>query len=1396
MTEAEKKPRWLRRLAIGLLAIVVLAPSLIAAAVRSPLVREYARQEAERAIRGELGLSGVIADVDIEPRTLSLVAREIVLDHPKHGRFVEAKLLRIRPSWWALLRGRVDLHNISIDGASLWLVLRDGKLINGPVTKPSSGAAIDVDLPFHKLWLKRSRLFVDAGQDGGGELPSIALFLDSTRDDALGFELTSRGGDVEYRGTKQKIQGLDLRGKLTAEKLQVELLRLRTPELAVSVRSAALQLPAAKEFHGELELALALDQLNRWPLPLELPALEGQLRLKASLRSAADGLHGDARLALKRAAMKKFGFGESVELDLKLEPKQLRFQGAAELIRDGGRVDLAGTLGLVDHLPLSVRARVVDVEFAKLMEQLDVSPDAIVDWTLAGNFELRGTLDPLDLRGPLRMPTRDFRVLRDAWHVSPARNIVGVASANLAGTVAIKPAGIFFQNFDVSMRNSKLRVAEVLLGFEEDLRVRAVGELFDLRDASPLVDFPVSGRGVVDVHVDGKFDEPIVAGHMRFKDFAFNTYPFGDVESDFVLQDEAQAVRFPELIAKKGNSRYKARDFVLDFRNRRLAITAGMQFERFSLQDFYHVFHYENDERYTDYQALVSGFADMHYSLGFPGDSPRGSLRADLDFALEDGEINGFRFPRGELIGSWLWLDHQQGYKGGELQVERFALQKGDGTVHISGRLALGGKLDMVVLGDRISLRDTEGLADRVPELSGHYGVTGVVKGSPSLPRVELDVIGSGIAYRGELLGDARGYVRLTDKSDPWIQEALTWEQDNPPPAAACGHGREGLARGVWPEDPPLVTSEGLLPALDAPMAFVVCGSAFRGRLEFDLALGRTRVYPTRGDLRMRDFPLAKILNKQKFSADQGALSGLLQLRGGAMLTPAQLAGRVRLDTLKVAQLGVVLENEGPILAQFEQGAFQVQQAAFMAPGSELKIEGGGSLRDGLSLSLSGSVDLSILPSFSPLLHEASGSVQLGVKLSGQLDHPAVYGQARVEGASLQLEELPAMPIESIDAEVTFSAERVLIERVSAQLLGGSVALSGAAALRGQEIGSYRLEIDADRLALSPREGVDLIVGGRGALSWQRGDRLPRLAGTLRLGRTRYTRPITMGRLISDFTKKTRADVDTYDPKLDRLSLDLRVVQSEPIKVQNNLIEAELTIDDGKEPFRLIGTDQRFGVLGNMDIRHGMLRVRDRPFTIKDGEIRFDNASKVEPHFDVQADTDVRRTAAMGQLHWHIGVHAWGTPESFQFELVSDPYLSQDDIALLLAVGMTHIELVQMQAATLTSTAAFEALATVTGVEREVKRALPAIDDVQIASAYSLRSNRTEPQLFLGKRIADRLRLRASTGLSQSRDFSTGVEYQLSDKTSVGAIYNNKNSTSASQLGDVGVDLKWRLEFD
>ncbi|HEX2676353.1 MAG TPA: translocation/assembly module TamB domain-containing protein, partial [Polyangiales bacterium] len=608
----------------------------------------------------------------------------------------------------------------------------------------------------------------------------------------------------------------------------------------------------------------------------------------------------------------------------------------------------------------------------------------------------------------------------------------------------------------------------------------------------------------------------------------------------------------------------------------------------------------------------------------------------------------------------------------------------------------------------------------------------------------------------------------------------------------------EGLARSSWPTDPPLRTAEGPQPALDVPMAYLVCGDAFDGRVSFDLAVGRTQVYPLRGKLGFAAFPFGKLLPRHaKQPPPEGTVTGVLNLRGGALLTPAQLAGDVRLDTLEVGQLGVKLKNDGPLIASFDAGKFSIERASFAGPGSVLTVKGGGSLDNGLALELNGDLDLGILPSFSRALSEAHGRASLDFKVSGRLDNPAVFGRASVTKGMLRMNALP-FPVEDIDGNVTFSAQRLIFENWKAQLLGGNVTVNGAAALEGTSIGSFRLDIGAERLALAPREGVQLTVGGQTALAWQKGERLPKLTGTLRLSRTRYTRSITMGRTLGDFTKKERKEIETYDPEADMLALDLRIVDSEPMHVENNLIDATIAIDDAKEPFRLVGTDQRFGVLGNMNIRRGTVRLRDRAFEIKEGEITFDSAVRVQPSFDVHAVTDVRRSAqqAAGQVNWHIGVHAWGTPESFQFELQSDPYLSQDDIALLLAVGMTHSELAQLQTSDLTGTAALEALSTVTGVDREVQRALPAIDDVHIASGYSQRTNRTEPQLHVGKRLADRVRLDASTGLSQSRDFSTGVEYQISDKTSVDAVYNNQTKTSASQIGDVGVDLKWRLEFD
>jgi len=1392
---ARRPASWLRRLLVWALLLTGFVLGLSALA-RTRAAREYAGHEVANVLRSELGLVAKIDDVHIDPQRLEVVARGIELTHPVHGPFARAGELRVRPSWRALLMLQLDLHAVTLSQPDITLKIRDGKILNGPELPASDNASSEPpELPFNWVRIDRGRVKVDAGELGRAELSRIDLQVRRGTNEVIDIQLEVGSGLVEHEKGSDKIVGIEAHGSLSARRAVVEYARIETPEARVTLSRADLTFPIGEQFSGDVTVDLHIPQLLKWPLPVELPEMRGDLSVQGRLQRYPFGFGGKLDVTLRNVAIDQFGIGERIALKVELEPKVVRFSGKAGAIRNGGSLDLSGELGLTDSLPIKVKGHANDVSFAKLMEQLGVSPNAIVDWTIAGDFNIDGTCNPLKITGPMRMPTRDFRVLKHAWHASAGeeRRIVAVERALLEGTVLIVPAGLSFLNVDVTMPNSRLRV-DTLIGFDNRVRVSAQGLDLALIDASPLVDLALSGRGTFSLEVGGTFSDPTLAGQAAFRSFSLHGFEFGDLITDFELDDDLMGVHFGRIGAQKNDSRYAVVGGYMDFREDAFRAGGKMEAERMTLADFYEIFRYHEDERWIPYQGEVRGEVLLAYSLGRPADSAYGTLDIGLDLDVPSAELDGYKFRDGHFNGRFEWLDPDRGSDGGKLAIERLVLHKGAGTLSVSGRMDLDGKLDMVVAMDRLSLRDIEPLALRTRELTGTLGVSASVKGTASKPRADFDVQLTGLALRGEPLGDGRAYVRLTDQEDPWIAEALTWDEGKPPADAPCGHGREGFARAVWPEDPPLRTSEGLVPAAAQPMAYVLCGEGVGGQVKLDVALGRTSITPVRGLIALDQLDIARMLPRARGRAPlYGSVSAELLLTGGAAKEPLGLEGRLEVSEARVGQSGVELTNNGPIEISFGQERFAVHRAALQGPGSELRIAGGGSAREGLQLRFDGGVDLGLLTSVSRTVTQASGAVTLGFSVTGKLEQPAILGEARVSGASLQIASFPEA-IRNLNSRITFSSRRIVLDELSAQVAGGTIKGSGDATLDGPKVGSVALELSAEGLAFKPRDGVSMKLGGNTTLTWKKTDRLPLLAGVLRLDEFIYTRNIKMDRTIEDMTAVQRTEVIGYDPEDDALALDLRIEHSRPLFIRNNLIEAELRLETDKLPFRLVGTDQRYGVIGHVSVQKGTLRFRDQAFEIRQGDITFDDETSIDPSFDLRAATEVRRTN--DQTSWQVQIHAFGRRDEFRFELSSDPFLTEDDIALLLTLGMTHSELAQIEAGDLGSTAALEALATVSGVEREVQKALPQIDDFHIASAYSEQSNRTEPQLFVGKRIAENLRLNASTGIAESRDFSTGVQLQLNDQTAVEAVYNNQNATSASQIGDVGVDLKWRLEFD
>jgi len=146
--------------------------------------------------------------------------------------------------------------------------------------------------------------------------------------------------------------------------------------------------------------------------------------------------------------------------------------------------------------------------------------------------------------------------------------------------------------------------------------------------------------------------------------------------------------------------------------------------------------------------------------------------------------------------------------------------------------------------------------------------------------------------------------------------------------------------------------------------------------------------------------------------------------------------------------------------------------------------------------------------------------------------------------------------------------------------------------------------------------------------------------------------------------------------------------------------------------------------------------------------------------------------------------------------MTSDPPLSQEDIVLLLTIGMTRAEVDQLQVTGAVTSAALEALATVSGADTAVKHAIPVIDDFRFGSAYSTVTGRTEPQVIVGKRLTDSIRANVATTLAEDRELRSNIEWRLNRSVSVQGSYDNINDVSSSSIGNVGIDFRWRLEFE
>ncbi len=455
-----------------------------------------------------------------------------------------------------------------------------------------------------------------------------------------------------------------------------------------------------------------------------------------------------------------------------------------------------------------------------------------------------------------------------------------------------------------------------------------------------------------------------------------------------------------------------------------------------------------------------------------------------------------------------------------------------------------------------------------------------------------------------------------------------------------------------------------------------------------------------------------------------------------------------------------------------------------------------------------------------PGVERASGVVEAHLDVDGPPDALQYSGGANLKNGELYLKGLP-VGFTNVKVDIHIGEGDVRIERAEAQFGTGSISITGGVPILGTSFGTATAQITAKGVRVPVADGVELTADANLEATVRPSaedaeQRLPVVKGRVELTSFSYTRPIELAVNLGQIGSRQRTAVETYDPKNDALRFELNVLSPKPLRFTNNLVDMQLEV---VEPgLALSGTNQRYGARGLLRIRpESKLRLRNTEFEVREGTVRFDDPLKIAPKVDVRATAEYRRsttltgpaaapdpTAAAGASAqsaqagglWRIGMHAYGNVDALKVDLTSDPTLRQEDIVLLLTFGLTRAEIDQGLASSVGETVGLEALSALTGADKAVKKIVPLIDEFRFGTAYSQRTGRTQPMVTVGKRITDSVRATVTTGVTENREVRSTIEWRLDRGVSIQGSYDNSSDTFGLPIGNLGADLRWRIEFE
>jgi hypothetical protein len=518
--------------------------------------------------------------------------------------------------------------------------------------------------------------------------------------------------------------------------------------------------------------------------------------------------------------------------------------------------------------------------------------------------------------------------------------------------------------------------------------------------------------------------------------------------------------------------------------------------------------------------------------------------------------------------------------------------------------------------------------------------------------------------------------------------------------------------------------------------------------------------------------------------------SGTIRV-GGFLDDINQVTVEATVDRLEMELFDYGIRIPRPIRLTMDKQVVRIDDLQLVGDQTQLTIGGSVSLGDQrIALRANGDANLGILQGVIRDVRGA-GRATLTAGIDGPLYEPIFSGSAVITDGRIRHFSLPNA-LDGINGAIRFDSRGVRLDDVTATMGGGRVQFGGRIALDGYLPGDLNVTVRGEDMHLRYPEGIRSTVDAD--LSLRGNVQAPTLGGTVRVKQATWTRRLDPGGGILDFGTGRSAAADlapTPTTPTVPLRFDLEVVVPSSLRVENNLARLVASAD-----LQLRGTYDRPVLFGRAEVDRGEVTFEGRRYLVTRGNIDFTNPTRIEPFFDVEAQTRVR---IPGQTYQVI-VRAVGTLDRLQPELSSDPPLPAADVLALLfsdvrrTQGPGDAELRALQNPNerqrdILTTRATQLLAN--PVASEVGRVVEqtfGVDTFQVTPSlidpYNQSTGRVNPsaRVTIGKRVSERVYLTFSRSLSSSlNDQILLLEYDESDRLSW-ILSRNEDSTYAIEV--------------